>query len=204
MDRLSATLIKGETLLHSLLKSGVELAHDCGGTLACSSCFVLVRGVSASLGQPSDDELDMLDRAGLDGDEVRLACQVIGSGEVLVEVRRGEAPSQVSNLPVAITDEAVRFLSSQLAKHPGAVGMRFAVAPAGCTGLRYRVDPIDTVQSDDVVFECGGVRVAVDPSSLRFVQGTTMRLEQEGLARRLRFDNPNAARHCGCGESFGT
>jgi Fe-S cluster assembly iron-binding protein IscA len=25
---------------------------------------------------------------------------------------------------------------------------------------------------------------------------------QEGLARRLRFDNPNAASTCGCGESF--
>jgi iron-sulfur cluster assembly protein len=55
-----------------------------------------------------------------------------------------------------------------------------------------------------VLFECSGVRVAVDPSSLPYVQGTTVRLVQEGLARRLRFDNPNAQQQCGCGESFAT
>jgi Fe-S cluster assembly iron-binding protein IscA len=31
-----------------------------------------------------------------------------------------------------------------------------------------------------------------------------VRLAQEGLDRRLRFDNPNARQSCGCGESFGT
>lgn len=34
------------------------------------------------------------------------------------------------------------------------------------------------------------------------LQGASVDLVQEGLARRLRFDNPNAHRHCGCGESF--
>jgi iron-sulfur cluster assembly protein len=48
------------------------------------------------------------------------------------------------------------------------------------------------------------VRIAVDPASLPRVQGTTVDLVQEGLARRLRFDNPNARQSCGCGESFGT
>jgi iron-sulfur cluster assembly accessory protein len=48
------------------------------------------------------------------------------------------------------------------------------------------------------------VRIAVDSASLPRVQGTTVDLVQEGLARRLRFDNPNARRSCGCGESFGT
>jgi iron-sulfur cluster assembly protein len=82
--------------------------------------------------------------------------------------------------------------------------MRLAVLPAGCSGLRYRVDPADAVRADDVVFDCSGLRVVIDRASLPFVQGTTMRLVQEGLARRLRFDNPNARQNCGCGESFGT
>jgi iron-sulfur cluster assembly accessory protein len=54
------------------------------------------------------------------------------------------------------------------------------------------------------VFESAGVRIAVDPASLPRVQGTTVDLVREGLARRLRFDNPNARQSCGCGESFGT
>jgi len=90
----------------------------------------------------------------------------------------------------------------QLAKQPGSAGVRLAVEPAGCSGLRHRIGALDAVREDDVLFECSGVRVAVDPSSLPFVQGTTVRLVQEGLAQRLRFDNPNARQQCGCGESF--
>jgi len=63
---------------------------------------------------------------------------------------------------------------------------------------------VDTLDARDVTFECGGVRLVVDAASLPFVQGTTVRLVQEGLARRLRFDNPNARQSCGCGESFAT
>jgi len=48
-----------------------------------------------------------------------------------------------------------------------------------------------------------GVRVVIDRASLPFVQGTRVDLVQEGLARRVRFDNPNARQTCGCGESFG-
>jgi len=145
----------------------------------------------------------MLERAGAAKDGARLACQVAGPGEVTVDIPRFEAPAHEQSLPVTLTADAARFLAVQLEKRPDAAGVRLAVAPAGCSGLRYRVDPIDALREDDVVFECLGLRVAVDRASLPFVQGTTVRLAQEGLARRLRFDNPNARQSCGCGESFG-
>jgi len=63
---------------------------------------------------------------------------------------------------------------------------------------------VEFVQADDEVFDAGGVRLVVGSKSLPFVQGTAVDLVQEGLARRLRFDNPNARQSCGCGESFGT
>jgi iron-sulfur cluster assembly protein len=47
------------------------------------------------------------------------------------------------------------------------------------------------------------VRIAVDPLSLPYLQGTRIDLVQEGLARRLRYENPNVRQSCGCGESFG-
>ena len=198
------TLSEGEILLHSLLKSGAALAHDCGGKLACATCCVVVREGSEALRPASDDELDMLDRAGVAEDGARLACQVTGAGEVAVDVRRSEAPAHERTLPIVVTADAARFLAVQLGKAPRSVGVRLAVVPAGCSGLRYRVDPVDTVNVDDATFECGGVRVFVDPASLPFIQGSTLRLAQEGLSRRLRFDNPNARHSCGCGESFGT
>jgi iron-sulfur cluster assembly protein len=204
VDHLTVTLSEGEILLHSLLESGAALAHDCGGKLACSTCCVIVREGAETLSPPSDDELDMLDRAGVAQDGARLSCQVTGSGKIAVDIQRSEAPSHEQMLPITLTADAAQFLAVQLGKHPGCVAVRLAVAPAGCSGLRYRVDPVASVDERDVTFECGDVRVAVDAASLPFIQGTTVRLVQEGLARRLRFDNPNARQSCGCGESFGT
>jgi iron-sulfur cluster assembly protein len=203
VDPLTVTLSEGEILLHSLLKNGAALAHDCGGKLACATCCVVVREGGETLNSPTDDELDMLDRAGLAQDGARLACQVKGPGEVAVDIRRIEVPTHEHVLPVTLTADAARFLALQLAKRPDAAGVRLAVAPAGCSGLRYRVDATDAPGEDDVVFECRGLRVVIDRASLPFVQGTTVRLAHEGLARRLRFDNPNARQSCGCGESFG-
>ena len=204
MDPLTVTLSEGEVLLHSLLESGAALAHDCGGKLACATCCVIVREGAETLSPPSDDELDMLERAGVAQDGARLSCQVTGPGEIAVDVPRAQAPSHERMLPITLTADAAQFLAVQLGKNPGCVGVRLAVAPAGCSGLRYRVDPVATLDERDVTFECGGVRLVVDAASLPFVQGTTVRLVREGLARRLRFDNPNARESCGCGESFAT
>jgi iron-sulfur cluster assembly protein len=204
VDSLTLTLTEGENLLHGVLKGGAALAHDCGGKLACATCCVVVRQGGEALSQPTDDEVDMLDRAGVLEDGARLACQATGPGEVVIQIPRVEAPSSPSARSLAVTAEAARFLELQLAKHPGAIAIRLAVEAAGCSGLRYRVDAVDTVRERDVMFECRGLRVAVDGASLPFVQGTTVGLAQEGLARRLRFDNPNARQSCGCGKSFDT
>jgi len=204
VDSLTVTLSEGEVLLHSLLESGAALAHDCGGKLACATCCVIVRQGAEALSAPSDDELDMLERAGVAQDGARLSCQVSGSGEITIEVPRAQVPSHERMLPIVLAADAEQFLAVQLGKHPGCVAVRLAVVPAGCSGLRYRVDPVDTVDERDVTFQCGGVRVAVDAASLPFIQGTTVRLVQEGLTRRLRFDNPNVRQSCGCGESFAT
>lgn len=204
MDNLTVTLTEGENLLQGLLKGGAALAHDCGGKLACATCCVVVCEGREALSQPTDDEVDMLDRAGLVEPGARLACQATGFGAVVIEIPRIEAPSHRSMRSVAVTADAAQFLELQLAKHPGVIGMRLAVEPAGCSALRYRLDPVDTVCENDVLFECGSVRVAVDHASLPFVQGTTLRLVQEGLARRLHFDNPSARHSCGCGKSFDT
>ena len=208
MDHFTVTLDPGESLLEGALKAGVSLAHDCGGKLACSTCCVEVREGGQLLSEPTDDELDMLDRAGVAQDSARLACQATGSGEVVIGIARTEArteaPAHATMLPVTLTADAAQFLAVQLAKQSSNAGVRLAVEPAGCSGLRHRIAPLDAVREDDVLFECSGVRVAVDPASLPFVQGTTVRLVQEGLARRLRFENPNARQQCGCGESFAT
>jgi iron-sulfur cluster assembly protein len=105
---------------------------------------------------------------------------------------------------VSVTERAAKFLAAQLARHRGTVAVRLRVEPSGCSGFGYRLDPTDSLGEGDRVFESGGVRIAVDPLSLPYVQGTRIDLVQAGLARRLRYDNPNVHHSCGCGESFGT
>ena len=40
---MKLTLAKGQTLLDRLLEESVDLEHECGGTLACATCRVIVR-----------------------------------------------------------------------------------------------------------------------------------------------------------------
>jgi iron-sulfur cluster assembly protein len=202
MESLNLSLEQDEILLDRLLKHGVEIAHDCGGTLACASCRVVVREGLERLDAASEEELDMLDRSGAAAPGARLACQVKGAAELVLEIPRRDAPPRAVMQPISISERAAQHFAHQLEKHPGAIAVRLAVEPAGCSGLRYRIDPAETIRDDDAVIESGGVRVVVDPGSLPYLQGSTLDVVHEGLARRLRFDNPNARQSCGCGESF--
>jgi iron-sulfur cluster assembly protein len=194
-----------DTLLDRLLQDGVAVAHDCGGKLACTSCLVVVREGMEHLSAISEDELDMLERAAADQPGARLACQAVpDGGEVIVELPQSTVPARVAgSSPVHVSEGAAKFLAAQLAKHPGALAVRLAVEPAGCSGFRYRVDPVTEIGAKDRIFHDAGVRIAVDPLSLPYLQGTRIDLVQEGLARRLRYENPNVRQSCGCGESFG-
>ena len=210
MATLKLRLAEGEKLLDSLLRHGIEVAHDCGGTLACATCLVIVREGLESLGAATEDERDILDKASSFEPGARLACQAIGGeSDLVIEVPQNEAlrmaaPLRETAHPVVLSAAAARHFAAQLAKRPGAVAVRLAVQAAGCSGYRYRVDHAEAIDAQDVVFESHGIRIAVDPASLPHVQGTTLDVVQDGLSRRLRFDNPNAAQVCGCGESFAT
>jgi iron-sulfur cluster assembly protein len=203
MESLKLSLDEGEILLDRLLKDGVDIAHDCGGTLACSSCRVVVRQGFERLDPASEDELDMLDRTVAAAPGARLACQVSGVGELVLEIPRYEAPARAVMLPVSVSERVAKHFALQLAKHPGSIAVRLAVGPAGCSGLGYRIDLADVVRDDDYVVDSSGVRIVIDAASLPFLHGTTLDVVQEGLVRRVRFDNPNARQSCGCGESFG-
>jgi iron-sulfur cluster assembly accessory protein len=203
MHDVAVTLGAPRALLEALLDEGIEIGHDCGGVLACASCRVVIRQGEQSLNPPSEDELDMLDRAGVASPGARLACQATGSGDLVVEIPRREAPAQATALGVSATPAAAAHLARQLARERGAVAVRLAIEPSGCSGFGYRVDAAQAVREGDIVFDVGAVRIVVDARSLPYVQGTVIDLATEGLARRLRFSNPNARQSCGCGESFG-
>lgn len=83
-----------------------------------------------------------------------------------------------------------------------AAGLRLAVKPTGCSGYMYVVEMAKDVLEQDQVFESHGVPVVVDAQSLKYLDGTEVDFAREGLNEGFRFDNPNVAATCGCGESF--
>jgi iron-sulfur cluster assembly accessory protein len=205
MDTVTLALDAGEVLLDRLLEEGVAVTHECGGKLACSTCQVVVREGMAHLSAMSEDELDMLERASVTAPGARLACQAVSAGgDVVISLPESALPARIARAaPIQLSEPAAHYLRAQIARHPGAVAVRLAVERAGCSGFRYRIDRADEIREDDAVFESAGVRIAVDRASLPYVQGTRVDLVREGLARRLRYENPNVRQNCGCGESFG-
>ena len=73
----------GMTLLEIAQKNGLDLEGTCEGSLACSTCHLIVSEDDFDrLADPSDDEEDMLDLAyGLTSTS-RLGCQIVMSEEL--------------------------------------------------------------------------------------------------------------------------
>ena len=105
-------------------------------------------------------------------------------------------------MAVSLTDSARDRVLAFLRNRGHGVGLRLAVKKTGCSGFAYVVNYADDIGRDDVVFEQGGVKVIVDPESLRMIDGTEIDFVREGLNEAFKFRNPNVKGECGCGESF--
>jgi len=80
--------------------------------------------------------------------------------------------------------------------------VRVSVTSGGCSGLSYNLDFDDTSQPDDQVFEDNGVKVVTDLKSFLYLCNTTLEFSGGLNGKGFSFNNPNASRTCGCGESF--
>ncbi|XVH31821.1 HesB/IscA family protein [Haloferacaceae archaeon DSL9] len=83
-------------------------------------------------------------------------------------------------------------------------GLRLFVQQGGCAGLSYGMRFDHSPETDDTVTEHHGLRVFVDPASLRYIGGSTLDYERGLQAAGFHVENPNVVSECGCGESFRT
>ncbi len=97
---------------------------------------------------------------------------------------------------IYLTERAARKIRELLEKDgisPERGGLRVGVQGGGCSGLSYAMR-LDTQARDrDRIFEEHGVRLFVDPK---------LEYEETLMRQGFIFQNPNAARNCGCGGSF--
>lgn len=105
-------------------------------------------------------------------------------------------------MSVTLTERAAQHVQRFLSGPNGGNALRVGVKPTGCSGYAYVVQPAREVGEQDVVFESNGVQLVIDGESLRFIDGTVVDFVREGLNEGFKFQNPNVAATCGCGESF--
>jgi iron-sulfur cluster assembly protein len=96
-------------------------------------------------------------------------------------------------------DKVRGFLASQ--ETEGEIGLRVGVRGGGCSGFQYAL-ALDEKRDDDQVFDHDGIRVIVDPASLRYVEGSQVDYTESLMGSGFEVKNPNVVASCGCGSSF--
>ncbi|PGH36842.1 iron-sulfur cluster assembly protein [[Emmonsia] crescens] len=100
-----------------------------------------------------------------------------------------------------ITPEAILHLR-RLTDQPDPKLVRVGVKNRGCSGLSYNLEYVDKPAPFDEVVEQDGVKILIDSKALFSIIGTEMDWQEDSLASRFVFKNPNIKDQCGCGESF--
>ena len=80
--------------------------------------------------------------------------------------------------------------------------VRVGVKSGGCSGLSYELKFDNTIGENDKIFEDNNVKIAVEKKSFLYLAGTILEFSGGLNGKGFVFNNPNAQRTCGCGESF--
>lgn len=85
---------------------------------------------------------------------------------------------------------------------PEGTFIRVGVEGGGCSGLSYKLEFDQQMKDGDQVFEDKGIKIVVDKKSFLYLIGTELDYTGGLNGKGFVFNNPNASRTCGCGESF--
>ena len=90
----------------------------------------------------------------------------------------------------------------KLMERDGRAGLRIGVKKGGCAGMEYTMEFVDAPDANDEVVEQDGARVLIAPLAQMFLFGTQVDYQTSLLESGFKFNNPNVADACGCGESI--
>jgi iron-sulfur cluster assembly protein len=104
---------------------------------------------------------------------------------------------------MSVTDTAAEKLREIVGRfNPPLAGLRVGVKNAGCAGMAYTLDPVETPNpADDIVTVGDDLKVFVDAKAVLFLLGAVMDHRTTKFSSGFVFDNPNQVSECGCGES---
>lgn len=103
---------------------------------------------------------------------------------------------------IGLTERAARRIVEIAAAEQVASVLRLTVEGGGCSGFQYKFDLAGGLEPDDIVVERAGARLAVDPVSIRYLEGSQVDFVDDLIGSAFKVNNPNATASCGCGTSF--
>jgi len=111
----------------------------------------------------------------------------------------------VMNEDITLTEKAAKQVVKVKAENniPESHGLRLGVKGGGCSGFTYILGFDEKAKENDKVMQIHGITVFVDPKSLFYLSGTVLDFSDGLNGKGFVFNNPQAAKTCGCGSSFG-
>ncbi len=103
---------------------------------------------------------------------------------------------------IEITETAAKKVQQQLSKRGRGLGIMIGVRTTGCSGLAYKLEYVDTANTEQIKYESNGINIFVDPRDLPYIDGMTMDWKRQGLNEGFDFINSKEKDRCGCGESI--
>lgn len=109
------------------------------------------------------------------------------------------------NEEIVLTEKAAGQVRKLMAENniPETHGLRLGVKGGGCSGMSYVLAFDEKPKENDKLMEQLGIKIFVDPKSLFFLSGTVLDFSDGLNGKGFVFNNPQASKTCGCGQSFG-
>ena len=110
-----------------------------------------------------------------------------------------------STLEISVTEKAavkVRQFAVKEGKDDN-FALRVGVKGGGCSGLLYTLSIEDGTPSDnDRMTEDKGIKILIDKKAYIYLAATELDFSDGLNGKGFVFQNPNATKACGCGNSF--
>ncbi len=109
------------------------------------------------------------------------------------------------NEEITLTEKAAHQVRKLKAENniPEHHGLRLGVKGGGCSGMTYVLAVDEKPKENDKLMDQFGIQMFIDPKSLFFLSGTVLDFSDGLNGKGFVFNNPQAAKTCGCGQSFG-
>ncbi len=108
-----------------------------------------------------------------------------------------------TELNITVTEKAIKQLRKLMqVEGKEGHGLRIGVKSGGCSGLSYYMEFSEQPLPNDNILEFGDVKLFIDVFSGMYLNGSELDFTDGLNGSGFVWNNPNAQRTCGCGQSF--